>query len=63
MIHCWKGKREHIEETVPDYVMSDAWHAAWRDGEATCMLEEGHEGDHVFTPDSQITITFPQYEP
>lgn len=28
------------------------------DGEATCMLPDGHPGPHKFTPDGQITLSF-----
>jgi hypothetical protein len=43
-------------------------HHCWEDGPhvdlgdrtvaSTCMLLDGHEGDHEFTPDNEITIRF-----
>jgi hypothetical protein len=29
----------------------------------TCLLESGHEGEHEFTPDSDIRLTFGRQEP
>ena len=26
--------------------------------QGTCLLEDGHSGDHVFTPDGEIEISF-----
>ena len=28
------------------------------DGHATCMLPDGHEGPHEYTPDDRIRLTF-----
>jgi hypothetical protein len=57
MLHCWKDYAEHLADTLgfgtPAYW--DAWSAS--DG-STCMLEAGHEGDHVFTPDSDFNVSF-----
>jgi hypothetical protein len=36
---------------------SDEWYDAFLD-DGTCLLDEGHEGEHEFTPDSEIVITF-----
>ena len=31
----------------------------WEDGGgSTCLLPDGHDGEHVFTPDSDITVRF-----
>lgn len=31
----------------------------WHDfGDATCMLVDGHDGDHEPTPDNEIVVTF-----
>ena len=32
--------------------------AECEEGEATCLLEDGHEGPHEWTPDNEIMITF-----
>lgn len=36
---------------------TEKWADSFLNG-GTCMLDAGHEGDHVFTPDDEITITF-----
>lgn len=49
VLHCW----EQLEE----------WNEAelrWETG--TCLLLAGHEGEHEFTPDSQIVIHFADEE-
>lgn len=57
MTHCWKDKREWAEETFGFH--SDEHLATYHDGgNATCMLEDGHEGDHEWTADEAITISF-----
>jgi hypothetical protein len=60
MLHCWKDRAadiqerfglhspEHIETYMDDFVSG------------TCMLEADHEGEHEFTPDSEIRVTFPE---
>lgn len=55
MAHCWKDKAEFIEDEGG--YNSEEWAEAFIHN-GTCMLEAGHEGDHVFTPDNEITITF-----
>lgn len=64
-LHCWMDEREHLEE-VHGWG-TDAYWEAWRktwseDGEkslsATCMLLDGHDGPHDFTPDSNIGVFF-----
>lgn len=56
-LHCWKDYGEHLADTLgfgtPTYW--DAWAAS--DG-ATCMREKDHDGDHVFTPDSDFSVSF-----
>lgn len=54
MPHCWKDEREHIED-----VSGRPWweHDPDMQG-ATCMLEDGHDGAHVFTDDSEIRLAF-----
>lgn len=56
MLHCWKGRAEDIEERFgfhsPEHL------ATYNDEPATCMRERDHAGEHDFTPDSQIGVTF-----
>lgn len=55
--HCWKDQREHVEEQYG--WGSEQWIATWvNDVGGTCMLAAGHDGDHDFTPDDQIGISF-----
>jgi hypothetical protein len=58
MLHCWKDKREHVEET--EGWGTDAYWATYSDEGAnrngTCMREAEHVGPHNFTPDDQIRI-------
>lgn len=50
MIHCWKDKTDYLYETEG---YSDSW-AESHIHSGTCMLEEGHKGEHVFSPDDDI---------
>ena len=58
MLHCWKDRRQHIEEQYG--FGSDAWVETfaedWKPG--TCMLPDGHSGEHDFTDDGDIGVTF-----
>lgn len=55
--HCWKDYRTHLEEIGKEY--SPEWAATYDEGgNSTCMLEHGHEGEHEWTNDHDIVITF-----
>jgi hypothetical protein len=54
-LHCWKDRSEHAEH-VHGWGSDPYWAAVFNSG--TCMLEAGHEGDHEFTPDHEIGVTF-----
>lgn len=60
VVHCWTGKREWAEKTFgwgsDEHLATYSEDGDSRDG--TCMLEDGHDGDHDFTPDDQIGVTF-----
>jgi hypothetical protein len=61
-LHCWTGRRDWIEERYGSN--SDEWAATWNDdGDSTCMLEAGHSGDHDWTPDRRIGVSFVAAEP
>ena len=46
VLHCWEdGPRT-----------GESWESVGVG--STCMLADGHEGPHVFTPDDQITVSF-----
>ena len=51
---CWQGHRDQFEVGTDEYIQS--W-IDYPDG-ATCLLPEGHEGPHEWTPDDQILISF-----
>ena len=53
-LHCWMGYHEWVRETQGD----DAYWAIYMQPTKTCMLEDKHEGEHEWTPDGQIFITF-----
>jgi hypothetical protein len=55
VVHCWKGKSDHAEE-VHGHGSPEWIEAFLEDG--TCMLLEGHEGEHEFTPDREIGVAF-----
>ena len=48
-VHCWEDKRENTGEF-------DGWWPIERS--YSCMLLQGHSGDHEFTLDTEIIITF-----
>lgn len=58
VVHCWRGRREDIEERVG--YLSDEYIAEAADPkpDGTCLLLDGHDGPHAFTPDSEITVRF-----
>jgi hypothetical protein len=68
MIHCWESRRESIMEEIEREAPGGDWNkspranewlaAFWSDENATCLLEDGHDGPHEWTPDSSITIRF-----
>lgn len=58
-LHCWTGKTEYMEEKFG--YGSEEWAEAFNNN-GTCMLPDGHEGEHEFTPDNQILVTFPDKE-
>ena len=54
MKHCWKDKSEWTSERFGEW---SSEHIEAMVDNGTCMLEDGHVGEHEFTPDSQIIIT------
>lgn len=53
MTHCWANYLDTLE------FGSDEWAHAMASGEsATCLLPDGHEGPHLWVPDSDIRVTF-----
>ena len=55
-MHCWKDYREYLVETGREY--SPEHVDTYYNGNKTCMLEAGHEGEHDFVADSSIVVTF-----
>ena len=64
VLHCWKGKREHMEDVFgwgsPEYWATYSDDGDNRDG--TCMLEAGHTTPHDFTPDDKIGVALVPHE-
>ena len=72
MKHCWMGKGEYLQEkfgqTSEEYAQYEGslwgcdehnWGQRINPGH-TCMLEDGHEGEHEFTSDAEIGVHFNQ---
>lgn len=58
VLHCWEDENEW---TVNRYGWGSDEHLALLRRECsngTCMREAGHDGEHDFTPDDQIGVTF-----
>ena len=57
MTRCWVHESEEIERRYgwasPE--MIDYWQ---RESKGVCMLPDGHDGPHAWTPEDQIVITF-----
>lgn len=61
VLHCWMGKRDYAidvhgwgsPEHLATYSDNDE-----EDNDGTCMLPDGHDGEHEFTPDNEIGISF-----
>lgn len=55
--HCWKDYREHLEESGQTH--SAEWvHTFAEDGDKTCLLQDGHAGEHEWTVSSEILVRF-----
>ena len=53
---CWAGELDQYE------IGSDEWCEVLARGDGTCMLPDGHEGPHIFTPNSDIGVHFIEKE-
>ena len=51
LLHCWKCKSEDVELGSKEWVDS-------MENPGTCMLEKGHIGPHIYTPDHKISVRF-----
>ena len=62
--HCWKdGPEETVLLDLPAGETDNGqWWGRLRSIGSTCMLPDGHEGEHVFTPDDAIGVTFKEKE-
>ena len=54
-LHCWKDYRDWIEEMGKKG--TEEWLATF-DNNKTCMAKPGHDGQHEWTEDSIISISF-----
>ncbi len=54
--HCWADKKAWAEETYgylsPEHVEAESQNC-------TCMLLDGHDGPHEWTPNDEIVVQFP----
>ena len=51
-LHCWKGRGEWMHE----HGLCEWYEVSEHRG--TCMLPRGHEGDHEWTDEAEIGVTF-----
>ena len=62
MVHCWTARHEAEGfTTCTDWFFAHddkGEEVQWEDGNAICLLEDGHEGPHEFTPESDIAVEF-----
>ncbi len=56
--HCWADAWGDHEVGSPEYL---AARLAWPRG-GTCLLPDGHDGPHEFTPDDQIFVIFAPFD-
>lgn len=56
MLHCWMDYRTWAEEQHGFH--SDEHLSTYSEPGKTCLLEDGHDGPHEWTPDSDITVSF-----
>ena len=56
MIHCLTGRREHVEEEFGFH--SPEHMASYDEADGRCLLEDGHEGPHEFTPNDEFRLVF-----
>jgi hypothetical protein len=54
-VSCWE---DHAEYGPPDD--GSGWPSVKR---STCLLPDGHDGPHKFTPDSEIVVRFIRVDP
>lgn len=61
MVHCWVARYEAdgYDSPLGWLANTDLWgDDAWDTCHAICVLADGHEGPHEFTPTSNIVISF-----
>ncbi len=49
-LHCWEDGPRRLVLDETGYPVSEVG--------STCMLEAGHDGDHDWTPDDEIGVSF-----
>ena len=52
ILHCWHGENDDNE------IGSDEWTEIFIRGEGACLLPDGHDGPHIYTPDDEFLIVF-----
>ena len=59
-VHCWAGNAEHAEREhgywSPEHRAADA-------RRAICLLPDGHDGPHEWTPLEDVAVEFPAPNP
>ncbi len=52
-VHCWQDYQDTLDMNSQEYYDEIAFGCG-----KTCLLLKGHEGEHEWTNDSEIVITF-----
>jgi hypothetical protein len=64
-LHCWADgpQRDVLIDTETEKGYEGQWWGRLRLISSTCLLPDGHAGDHEFTPDDAITVAFTEQPP
>lgn len=60
-LHCWEDRGYWFAITF-GWFSDEHIQAEYVDGGGTCMLERGHDGEHEWTSDSDIGISFAEHD-
>lgn len=58
MTHCWEEGPSICKECRKECEYLCEAHPEGSTVGSSCMLEQGHDGEHEFMPDDEITIQF-----
>jgi hypothetical protein len=61
ILHCWKDRGQHVQE-VFGFGSPEYFEFLTHGKGGTCMLRDGHPGQHEWTDDTEIVISLVQVE-